>query len=101
MEKPGTGKCGVCGRVRDRDEMYIVQTNPEERAAIIKMGHEPRDEYIYCRPCWGVVSDPVRCAQLYKGMLQMRHSPISEVRAEKLGDRVYKFLIDHAKPKPS
>lgn len=96
-------KCGVCGRKRPEDEMYIVHTTEKEREAIRAMGAQPQDHYNYCRPCWGILSDKTAGAQLLKGQVQTRvqSAGVPTPIAERYGQRVYDFLVTKAKPKPS
>lgn len=96
-------KCGVCGRKRDVDEMYVVHTTEKEREAIRAMGSEPKDSYAYCRPCWGIVSDKDKGAQLLKGQMQtrIRSAGVPAPLAERYGQRVYDYLVTKAKPKSS
>lgn len=89
-------KCCICGHVRDRDEMWILHPTPEEKAAIARFGQVPVDEYLYCRPCWGILSDKEKGAQLLRGMVQM-HMRTSGVSAEKAAKKMYQFLISKAR----
>lgn len=90
----------MCRRPRDVDEMYVVHTTDKEREAIRAMGAEPQDTYAYCRPCWGVVSDREKGAQLYRGLVQarFRQAGLSGI-AEKQAQKAYDFLTTRAKPR--
>lgn len=96
-------KCGVCGRKRDEDEMYVIHTTEKEREAIRGMGAQPLDSYAYCRPCWGITADKTKGAQLLKGQVQTRiqSAGVPAPVAERYGNRVYEFLVTKAKPKSS
>lgn len=94
-------KCCVCDRPREREHMWIIQTTPDERAAIKKMGAVAADEYPYCRPCWRVVSDREKGAQLLKGMMQMKMRVQGAPGADDIGAKLYKFLLERSQPKPS
>ena len=97
--QPDRLKCGICSRERERDEMYLVSLTTAEKETIRGMGHEPQDEYAYCRPCWGLVSDPEKVSQLYRGMMQVRLRPFGLATAERAGARLYDFLLSKARKK--
>jgi hypothetical protein len=72
--------------------MWILHTTPEEKAEIARLGQVPKDEYLYCRPCWGIVTDKEKGAQLIRGMFQVQFRSVGP-QAEKMAERLYQHLL--------
>lgn len=87
-------KCLICDmKSEETSKFKVIVLTPEE-----KLGMETTlDEYPYCKPCWGILSDPIRGPILMKGLAQqrMRLSGVSAPVAEVLADRYYKGLVSH------
>lgn len=59
-----SAKCLICGGEREREDCHIIVLSEEERAHV----PEPLDEYVYCKPCWKVISDPTAGPSLMSGI---------------------------------
>lgn len=89
--------CCVCGANRDLKKCVVLKTTDAERDAIRKMGQEPKDEYVYCRPCHRLITDKERGAKLLQGLVQTRLRMAGNPRADEIGKRYYDFLLQKAK----
>ncbi len=99
MAGPAKAYCGVCKRERERQKMHTITPTESDREAIRKLGVEPQDEYIYCRPCWQIMCDRERGAQLLKGMVQTRLRSLGATNSEKSGQKVYDLVTSRASKK--
>lgn len=82
--------CAVCSRSKDETTMKFIETTPEERAQMVKMGEQvPQTRYGYCRPCWGILQSPGSAVSIMKGLFRakVRAQGASHADAEKLADR--------------
>lgn len=91
--------CCVCNRNRPRPDCEVVVLTEQEKEAVQKMGQTPEEEYVYCRPCFRILSNPETGAQLIKGVLQVQLRQSGVANAEQLANRYYDFLIAKAKKK--
>lgn len=71
-----------------------------EKAVFVRMGATVPEEVVYCRPCHRILTDKEQGARLLQGMLQQGLRPYNPKKAEEQGDRLYRFLMERAKPKP-
>jgi hypothetical protein len=62
-----------------------------------EQGLTPPNEYHYCAPCWRVVSDRERGAQLLRGFFQVNLKGLGYANADKAGERLHAFLIENSK----
>lgn len=85
--------CGVCNRSRERRSCHIVELTPGERLELEKQGVEIQDEYIYCRPCWAALSDPVTGPNFGKGLIQQRLQQFGVSDAEGLASKYHAKLV--------
>jgi hypothetical protein len=90
-------KCGICGAERERDKCVVLVTTPTEAAAIRKMGREPEKEYVYCNPCYRVVTDREQGARLMQGLIQTRLRTSGSPKAEALSKRMYEMMINRSR----
>jgi len=58
--------CVICGRAAPHGENVIIILTEAEKAQL----PDPRDEYIYCKPCWSILSNPVSGPALMSGIAQ-------------------------------
>jgi len=97
-------KCGVCGRPRERKSCHIVELTADERKELEKQGTTPEKEYVYCRPCWKTLSDPVTGPAFAKGLIQQRLAQfgVGVEAAERVASNYHaKLVAKITKPKPS
>jgi hypothetical protein len=60
------------------------------------------EEYIYCGPCWKILSDPITGPNFGKGLIQQRLQQFGVLGAEGVATRYHAKLVDRInKPKPS
>jgi len=89
----GNVVCGICGQARSRDTCKVIKLTQSERQVILDDGQKPLPEYIYCRPCWRVLSNPVTGPNLGKGLMQARLRQLGVVNAEALAKIYHKKLV--------
>lgn len=95
-------KCGVCGRTRERSSCHIVELTGRERKALQAQGVEVEDEYVFCKPCWTALSDPVTGPNFGKGLVQQRLQQFGVSNAEELATQYHAKLVAKInEPKPS
>lgn len=58
--------CLVCGASKQAAECHILVLTEAEKAILT----HPLDEYTYCKPCWGILCDPVAGPALMSGIAQ-------------------------------
>lgn len=93
-------QCGVCGANRPRKSCHIIVLTEAERQKLIALKQPVRDEYVYCRPCWRVLSDRVSAPALIKGLTLAHLRNLGVSNAEGLAQRFYVRLVDALKKKP-
>lgn len=76
--------CLICQRSRPRESCHVIVLTEAERAQV----PDPRDEYVYCKPCWKVLSDPVQGASLMGGLAQHY---LQHLGVEGVSERVTRF----------
>jgi len=85
-------KCLVCGAERDRERCHVITLTDDERAQVA----DPLDEYPYCKPCWGILSDPVAGPSLMSGIAQHYLIQAGVQEADGLATRYKQRLISRA-----
>ena len=85
--------CGVCGIPHPREKCHIIVLTETERSALLANGQEPKDEYIYCRPCWKTLSNPVSGPAMIKGLVQMRLRLAGVEDSERLATQLHARLV--------
>jgi len=85
-------KCLVCGRGTPRNDSRIIVLTTEEKATIAN----PLDEYVYCKPCWNVLSDPNSGPALISGIAQHHLRRLGVLNAEELAQRFRSALTSRA-----
>jgi hypothetical protein len=88
---PTTSKvtCLVCAKECDRKHTHIVVLSEQERKHLNK----PRDEYIYCVPCWRVLSDPKTAPDFISGLMLLNLRQLGVPNAKELSTKLKHWLI--------
>ena len=86
-------KCLVCSAQRPREMCHIIKLTVEERHLLRQEGQEVLDEYVYCKPCWKVLSDPVNGPSLMKGLAQADLRRLGVSNAEEWATKYFTRLI--------
>lgn len=94
-------QCLVCGASRIKKTCHIIKLTVEERQALRQRGEEPLDEYIYCKPCWKLISDPVAGPNLLKGLAQAHMRRLGVSNAEEIAQKFHSKLIQTQKKGPA
>lgn len=84
--------CLVCGRGAPRETSEVIVLTDEEKAQL----PEPLDEYVYCKPCWKVLSDPLSGPALMSGIAQHHFRLLGVSNAEELAARYRSLLTTRA-----
>lgn len=87
-------KCLICETTSKMVDYKVFQLTDEEKAEI----DNPLEDYVYCQPCWRVLSDPIQGPSLMKGLAQqrLRLLGVSPAIAEALAESYYKALVVRA-----
>ena len=89
----GNAVCCLCGAERAYAACDVVHLSPEVLAEAKEAGQTLAEEHIYCPSCSLFLKDPVRGANLMKGLiatkLQMRGDP----RAETIAQERYDLML--------
>jgi hypothetical protein len=83
-------RCVLCGR--ERESGTTVQLTEDERKIL---GSEAT-EVFYCTPCHGVVTDKEMGARFLSSRFALQAKLMGHPKAEEMGERMYKFLIERA-----
>lgn len=84
--------CGVCRRLFDRGNCEVIVPTEKERAAL----QSPLDEYVFCKPCYRVSSDPTTAPDLMAGIMQHHLRRIGVGNAERLSEKYRAALLAKA-----
>lgn len=93
--------CGICGVGRPRGSCHVIQLTAEEKADLRRNGQKPQNEYIYCKPCWRTLSNPVTGPSVMKGLVQARLRQLGVDDAGDIAQRYYNRLVEKIKQRPS
>ena len=95
-------KCGTCNREWPDKKCHVLDLTPEDKAyAKIQGVENPPDQYIYCNPCWKVLSDRLMGAQFIKGSLQVQLQAKGVGNAEALSQQYFNNLLSLTSKKKS
>jgi hypothetical protein len=95
-------KCGVCGRSFSEPGCHIITLTDEEKQELRSRGETPLEEYVFCKPCWKTLSDPVSGPAFGRGLIQQQLQQFGVGGAEKAAARFHAKLVARInKPKPS
>lgn len=85
-------KCLICDKELTAETCHTIILTEEER----RITTDPLDAYTYCKPCWKVISDPIRGPILMKGLVQqrMRLLGVSVEAAEALSTEYHRALVE-------
>lgn len=87
-------QCCVCKRQKGRDECEILVLTDKEKEALAQAGDtETGDELAYCKPCWRVVSDRQKGADLQKGLVQVSLQQLGVPTAEAIAESYRQKLL--------
>lgn len=87
-------RCNVCGHERSRTDCVVVTPTEAEKVEIQKLGHAPKDEYVYCNPCWRLIGNREAGARLMRGLAVASYKAQGHLDPEAAADRVYAFLVE-------
>lgn len=87
-------KCLICETSSKMVEYKTFELTEAEKKEL----EEPLEAYVYCQPCWRVLSDPVQGPALMKGLAQqrLRLLGVSPAIAEALAESYHKALVVRA-----
>lgn len=84
--------CGVCGADGERKDQHVIVLTEEER----KLLSETRTEYVYCQPCWRILSNPATAPALMSGIARYRLQQAGVDDADQLAQKFRQDLADRA-----
>ncbi len=92
-------KCCICGRFRQN--LVTVTLTDEDKAFIVKTAgtKQPPDAYVYCKPCFKILSDRERGAQLMRGTIEIALRSKGNRNATKIADKYYQMLLSRTPAK--
>lgn len=90
-------QCVVCGRMRPRGQCEVIKPTLKERDAIRETGQEPAPEYVYCRPCWRNITDPVTGPAFMKSLFEVLLTRAGVQGSEKMAIAFHAWLAKRAK----
>lgn len=95
--------CGVCGRenLLESERKILKLTQEEQDFAYINTGGQnPSKDFVYCKPCYRLLQNPLAGAELMRGTLlaNLRASGVPD--PERVADAYYKWLLTRASPEP-
>lgn len=73
-------ECLLCERPHPEAGCHIIVLTEQERAQV----QNPLERYVYCKPCWKVLSDPVTSPVLMSGVVLQHLRQLGVERAEEL-----------------
>ena len=91
--------CCICNRQKEESEGKTFVLTDAEKASLVKIRQSPLDKYFYCRPCFRMISDPEKAAQLIKGVVQVSLTAQGNPKAEAIATRYYQFYLRNGKRK--
>jgi hypothetical protein len=90
----------MCRRERDKATCRVFATTAEERETLRAMGEvDPPEEYVYCRPCFRMLEDPERAANLMKGVVEVQLRSIGVPNAGAVAEKFKQRLLAQARSK--
>lgn len=93
-------ECAVCNRSKKRSECEVIRLTEAEKKSVRSTGATPLDEYFYCRPCWRIVTDRFKGADLQKGIVQVSLQQIGVTNAEAIATRYRDNLLSITPKEP-
>jgi len=87
-------KCGVCSREWPKEHCRTIVLTAVERAYVMAAtGGAAPDEYVYCNPCWKLLSNRQQGAQFIAGSFQASFQASGHPKAAQVGKKMLNFLI--------
>ncbi len=90
-------RCCVCDRDWPDDKCQQLTLTDEERAHVVATGAKVKEPFIYCNPCWRVLSDRMMGAQLMKSVFQLHLRQRGRFDAEVATQAYYDRLLGLSK----
>jgi ferredoxin len=94
-------RCGICSTEHPTTRYHVITLTDEEKQVLAESGQTPPNEFVYCKPCWNTLQDPVSGPMLMKGLFQMRLRELGVSSSERLADEYHAALIKKIKGRPS
>jgi len=89
--------CCVCSRILGEQEGQLLTLTEAEKEYIrMATGEEAPESYIYCKPCYRILSDRNAGAQLLVGTLKNTLKAWGSYGAEKAAKEYQRFLLGKA-----
>ncbi len=85
--------CGVCDRPWDDDRCHVVELTETEKAIVLKTTGQKVDRYIYCNPCWKLLTNRQQGAQFIAGSFRAALRAAGNPKAEEAGKKMLDFLL--------
>lgn len=84
--------CIVCGAPGKRESQHIIVLTEAERILLA----ESQEEYVYCQPCWRILSDPATAPALMSGIARHRLRQSGVDNADQLAEKFRQDLMARA-----
>jgi len=85
--------CGICNRGWDDVRCHVIELTEAERAVVLKTTGAKVEKYIYCGPCWKLLSNRQQGAQFIAGSMRAAMRATGNPRADKVAARTLDFLL--------
>ena len=86
--------CGICNRKWPDDRCQVLRLTEEERTHAGRMtGKEAPAEYIYCGPCWKLLSNRRQGAEFIAGSMKASLRAEGHPKADLISKRTLDFLL--------
>lgn len=85
--------CTICGRSRSEEDCKIIRPTKQELETLRSQGATPKEEYVYCYPCWRTLSDPATGPMFAKGLLQVGLKQLGVVNSERAAMKYHTSLV--------
>lgn len=95
-----TENCDVCGQAWPEKDTHVVVLTDSEKRSLIEQGVLPKAKYMYCKPCFRVLSGdraPTLMANQFRQQLASAGVPMSQ--AEKFVTK-YRERLEALRKKP-
>lgn len=77
----------------ESERKRLKLTTDEIAFALINTASEPPEQFVYCKPCFRILQDPLAGAELLKGSFLFNLREAGVPNADELADRYFKMLI--------
>lgn len=86
--------CGICDRKWPDDRCHVLTLTDAEREQVVRMtGKEAPKEYIYCGPCWKLLSNRRQGAEFIAGSMQSSLRAEGHPKADVIAKKTLDFLV--------